>query len=203
MLKGLERTLKAVLASLFSPFVRQNPAAIPSGFNPRLILVVRQHNQLGDMLCVVPLLRSLRQKYPSAEIVLMTSPVNREVMLHNRHMDRIIDYDKRLFVGRWGLKVLPLLRYIRNLRAKQFDVVLVPSTVSFSATSSLLAFLSGAPWRIGVGSVDGKENRSAVFFNSPVRLDWRAEPHRHQTLRNLDVAAPLGLSSGRLTSGFR
>jgi heptosyltransferase-2 len=198
LLKAFERTLKSVPFILLRPLFGKGDQNPPADFRPSRILVIRQHNQLGDMLCVVPLLRALRARYGKASIALMTSPVNHEVMLHNRYLNRIIDYDKRMFLGTWGLKLGPLFRYLRALRDERYDLVLVPSTVSFSATSSLLAFLSGAPQRIGVGSIDGLENTSALFLTMRLRIDWTTEPHRHQTLRNLDVASPLGLSSSDL-----
>jgi ADP-heptose:LPS heptosyltransferase len=66
-------------------------------------------------------------------------------------------------------------------------------TVSISFTSALLAFVSRSSVRIGARRIDGKENSSAAFFSRPIDLDWRGEPHRHQSLRNLDTAGELPL----------
>ncbi len=66
--------------------------------------------------------------------------------------------------------------------------------MSTSFTSDLLAYISGAPVRIGTGSLDGVENASAFVYSQQVELDWRNDPQRHQTLRNLDIAASLNLS---------
>jgi ADP-heptose:LPS heptosyltransferase len=73
-------------------------------------------------------------------------------------------------------------------------------TVSISFTSCLLAFLSGARVRIGAGELDGRKNIAAGLLSIPLKLDWTSDPHRHQTLRNLDTArdlvpAPEDLSS--------
>ncbi|MEK9138082.1 MAG: glycosyltransferase family 9 protein, partial [Bacteroidota bacterium] len=157
------------------------------------ILVVRQHDQLGDMLCVVPLLRGLRQRYAQAHIALMTSPVNHDVMLNNPYVNQVIKYDKRDFLSRSFIRFGALWRFVRKLREEKFELGIVPSTVSMSVTSDLLGYLFGAQYRIGAEGIDGVENPSGVFFNVPVTLDWRADPHRHQSLRNLDIARPLGL----------
>jgi heptosyltransferase-2 len=64
----------------------------------------------------------------------------------------------------------------------------------------MLAYLSGAAIRIGASELDGRANPSAFFFNVPVKLDWRNDPHRAQTLRNLDIAQPLSLDAHNLSS---
>lgn len=138
------------------------------------------------MLCAVPLLRSLRSTFPQAHIALMTSPVNNEVMLNNRYVDEVINYDKAVFIGSGITK---LIGFVSDLRRKKFDLAVVPATVSMSFTSDLFAFLSGARTRVGASSLHGVQNPSGFFFNMSVDLDWRATPHRHQTLRNADTSA--------------
>ena len=106
----------------------------------------------------------------------MASPVNIEVMEHNRYVSEVINYDKANFLGRGWIKLGTTWTFIRKLRAGKYDVAIVPSTVSTSFTSDLLTFLSGARTRIGAGSIDGRENPSGFFFNVPIDLDWREEP---------------------------
>jgi heptosyltransferase-2 len=150
---------------------------------------------MGDMLCVVPLLRALRAHYPGARIVLMTSAVNHEVMEENPYLDDTLLYDKRMFLGRWTLHVGAILRFFRDLRAQRFDQVIVPATVSMSFTSDLLALMSGAPDRVGARSLDGIPNPSGFVYTEGVHLDWRETPHRHQTLRNLDIVRDRGIGT--------
>lgn len=157
----------------------------------RSILVVRQHNQLGDMLCVTPLLHALRRRYPSAFMALLTSPVNHEVMLHHRALDAVIEFDKRAFLTGGKLHPAAFVRFVRGLRKHGFDLALVPSTVSVSGTSDLLAYCSGAKVRIGAGTLEGCRNRTSFLLTH--RLDLRWEPDRHQTERNLDAARGLSL----------
>ncbi len=151
------------------------------------------------MLCVVPLLRALTERYPACKLTLLTSPVNHEIMLHHRYLDEVVEFDKQRFFHRGIFHLCRLARYIRGLRRKHFDAVVVPSTVSSSFTSDLLGYLSGAPVRVGAESIDGRANPSSFFFTHPTMLDWRREPHRHQTLRNLDIARCLGLATPDLS----
>ncbi len=149
------------------------------------ILVVRQHNQLGDMICAVPMLRCLRNAFPRAHITLVASPVNYDVMRNHRCLDDVVEFRKTDYTGVAGLS--RVIRMISNLRSKKFDLAIVPATVSISFTSDLIALLSGATMRRGARSLEGKDSASSAFFNSPVVLNWKNDPHRHQTLRNMDM----------------
>ena len=158
------------------------------------ILVVRQHDQMGDMLCVTPLLRAIRERVPESAITLIASPVSVKIMLNHPYLAAVWNYDKRRYWRAPG----ELLRFIRMIRQKKFDIVVVPGTVSVSFTSDLIAFLSSAPLRIGVKSLNGLENPGSSCYTDPVDLDWRGEPHRHMSLRNLDILRPFGISTGNL-----
>ena len=139
------------------------------------------------MLCVVPLLRALRTRYPGSHIALLASPVNFDVMVGNRHINEVIKFDKNEFLRGKGGSLLRFPGFIRRLRKNRFDIAVVPSTVSTSFTSDLIAFLCGAAVRIGAGSIQGDANPSAFFFTHPRVLDWRGRKDYHQVRRNMDI----------------
>ena len=60
-----------------------------------------------------------------------------------------------------------------------------------SFTSDIVAYLSGARYRVGATSLGGLDNPSGFVFNLPRQLDWHSTPHRHQTLRNYDIVSGL------------
>ncbi len=193
LLRPGEARVKRLAVALGRALVRTGKSSPIDPAQVHSILVVRQHNQLGDMLCVVPLLRVLRSRFPECRLILMTSPVNHEVMLHHRLLDGVIKYDKREFLpGKW-IRIRALRKFIGSLRACRFDLAIVPSTVSMSLTSDILAYLSGARWRIGPGSLEGKENPAAFLYTHPVPLAWADKPERHQTLRNMDTCRDISL----------
>lgn len=197
MLRNLERRFKRFLSSVLRYVIGSRPVSISRDEAFDRILVIRQHNQLGDMLCVVPLLRALRRKYSTAEITLMASPVNYEIMRGNRYVNSVINFDKKQFTGVTGW--MRLVKFVRGLRQQAFDLVLVPSTVSTSFTSDLLAFLSGARVRVGAKVLNGVESPSSFFFNLGVEMSWARDSRVHQTERNLEIGNSLTLPTVELS----
>lgn len=193
-----ERLLKRLVLLVLRPFARATdttPTAPVAG-----ILVVRQHDQLGDMLCCVPLLRALREAFPVARIVLVARPLNAAIMFHHPYIDEVLVYDKSALMR----SPRAILRFVHALRALKADVSVVPATVSCSLTSDLISLLSGARRRIGAASLHGVLNPAAALLTDAVPLEWPSDRIVHQTLRNLDVLRPLGVTTAnlRLTIGF-
>ena len=134
--------------------------------NVKNILVVGKNNQVGDMICSLPLYVALKKKFPGAEITLVAAKTNYPIPLKeiNPHLDRILVYDKS------SLKTI--LKFYRNLRKVKYSVGIVTSTFAYSTTSHLINFLSGAKIRVGVNSIDGKINRAAKYLNLKKDFHW-------------------------------
>ena len=62
---------------------------------PKKIIIIRQHNQLGDLLAGVSLFRALKETYPESHITLLVSPFNYPGMVKNKYIDRIFVFDKK------------------------------------------------------------------------------------------------------------
>jgi len=156
---------------------------------PKKILIVRQHNQLGDLLAGVSLFRALKETYPQCHLTLVVSPFNYPGMVKNRYLDRIYVFDKKkLFNPLYFYKTINLLK-------EGYDLTIVPVVVSISFTSNLLARLSNAKTRIGARSLDGKINSSAFFFDRRVDLNWRNHPDSNVSERSLDIVRPFGINT--------
>lgn len=139
------RRIKRVLTPLLARQLRREPLT-PAGLlalRPRRVLIVRQHNQMGDMVCATPALRAIARTWPEAEIALVTAPANAGVVRHNPHVARLLVFEKPL--RRWP-------RFTRELRAWRPDLTFVLSSVSFSLTSALIGLLSGARYVVGADS---------------------------------------------------
>ncbi|MBN1505113.1 MAG: hypothetical protein JW952_08645, partial [Candidatus Eisenbacteria bacterium] len=94
------RRVRLALASwLFKPVrarqLKGNPFRV-SGPKVR-VLVVRQQNQMGDMLLATPCLRALRECLPHSWITLVASDENEAVVRNNPHVNQVLVYSKKAF----------------------------------------------------------------------------------------------------------
>ena len=64
--------------------------------NVKNILVVGKNNQVGDMICSLPLYFALKKKFTEAQITLVAAKTNYPIPLKdiNPHLDNILVYDK-------------------------------------------------------------------------------------------------------------
>jgi len=158
------------------------------------ILVIRQHNQLGDLLAGVSLFRALKEEYPEAHLTLITSSENYYGVVKNRFIDSLFVFNK--FEMYNPVKIISLIKFLRQ----QFDVVIVPVTVSVSLTSNLLARISKSKIRIGPNSLDGKPNGSAFLFDRRVDIDWRKFPDSNVSEHILEIVRPFGIDTKDFSS---
>jgi len=113
------------------------------------ILVVLP-NWYGETLFATPFLRALRQQIPTAFIATLGWPQCREVLLHNPHINELLDYDERgahrSLIGKW--------RLIAMLRARRFDTVFI---LRKSLSRTMLVAASGC------GSMAGLTGKRMFF----------------------------------------
>lgn len=100
------------------------------------ILVIRRDN-IGDLVCTTPLLRSLRHQLPQARIEVLATRYNRAVLDGNPDIDALHAYVKAKHRNRdeslleiFGRRAQTVL----ELRRRRFDWVLLPGGASASAT---------------------------------------------------------------------
>lgn len=161
----------------------------------RRILVVRQHDQLGDFLLSTPVFKAVRQRYPQAHITVVTRSYTARVADFNEYIDAVVPVFEH--GGDWNLNRLAAL--LRLLRHKA-DLAIVLNTVSHSLTSDLIARFGARRW------VLGSEHRrfagtSRNFFYS--LLAPHPEEPRHQSQRNLDIVHYIGIQGEDLHEHMR
>ncbi|MFZ1082565.1 MAG: glycosyltransferase family 9 protein [Candidatus Kryptoniota bacterium] len=149
------------------------------------IIVVRQHNQFGDVLCTVPLLRALHKKFDLEELAVVVSPQNIDAIRGCKYVTKIINYDKLSFYKSRSL----FINFCKQLR-KNYDVLLVPSNVSISLTNDVMAFFIKAKTKIGPKSLEGKANKTSSVYDLALDFKWD-DSITHQTFRNMKVASAL------------
>lgn len=184
------RTFKRSFSSLLARLARR-PALTPTellAMKPPRILIVRQHNQMGDMVCATPALRAIRETWPEAELALVTAPVNVEIVRHNPHLDHVVTFDRRMW-QRPDL-LFGFLKWLRNYRA---EVAFVLGSVSFSVTSSAIALASGARFVVGPDSAPFGWDVSRHAFS----LEMPSEPHQttHAVDHNLAQLQAIGITT--------
>lgn len=125
---------------------------------PSKILIIRA-SAIGDVVMASPLVVALRNTYPSVHIAWLVEPGIHELLLDDPCLDEVILWPKRewraLLKAR---RFIELARRIRDFRAMlrghRFDMVL---DLQGLLKSGLLAWLTGAPRRIGLGSKEGSQ----------------------------------------------
>jgi lipopolysaccharide heptosyltransferase II len=150
-------------------------------------IVIRQHNQFGDVLCTIPLFRILKTKFNLEELAVVVSPQNIDAVSGCAYVDKIINYDKLAFYKQPS----QFLKFIKELR-RDYDLLLVPSNVSISLTNDILAFISRARTKIGPKSLGDKPNKTSGVYDIALDLQWNGGI-THQSCRNMQVASPLGV----------
>lgn len=161
---------------------------------PERILVVRQHNQLGDLLACVSIFRAIKEKYPSSKVSVIVSPANKNALHKNKFIDELFVFDKNKLLSFDYLK--SLIRFLKI----NYDLAVVPVTVSISFTSNLLCRIANAKIRIGPNSLNGKKNASAFLFDRRINLDWRKHPDANVSDFSLDILRPFGISTENFSS---
>jgi len=162
--------------------------------DPKKILIIRQHNQLGDMLAGVSLFRAVKEKFPHTHLTLLSSKDNYYGVIKNKLIDELIVFDKSKMVNPFEL-----ISFIKKIR-QGFDLTIVPVTVSISFTSNLIARLSKSKIRIGPSSLDGKSDNSAYLFDRRVDIDWRKYPDSNVSEHILEIVRPFGIDTKDLSS---
>lgn len=192
-IKTLEGRGKRFLIWLTTRLVRTKPltAVEVLASKPERILVIRQHNQMGDMLLATPAFRAIKQTFPEAELGVVTAPINRGVLLNNPDIDEVFTYVNR--------NPLSAAQLIFDLRSRHFDLVIVLHTVSFSFTSALMGLLSGSQIRVGSTSGPFSNPLSRSFYHLELPLPSETELEAmNETEHNLYPLGALGIATGDL-----
>jgi ADP-heptose:LPS heptosyltransferase len=187
--------LKQWLSKMVARMVRR-PVLLPAqlhSMQPARILVVRQQNQMGDMVCATPVFRALAETFPQSRIALVTAPVNMEVVRHNPHLDQVFTFDQKMW--RNPLRFLGLLGRLRQFNP---EVTFVLSSVSFSVTSAALALVSGARYVVGADSLPFGHDISRHAFS--LEMPSTPELDRHSVLHSLAPLQAIGITTDDLST---
>lgn len=153
---------------------------------PNRLLIIRL-SAIGDIVMASGLLPALRPAFPQARFNWLVQPEARDLLMANPLIDEVITWPRsewrRLFrAGRWFRLTAEISRFARDLRRRRFDVVIDAQGLLKSA---LLARLTRAPRRIGLGSKEGGDALMTEVIAKPRDGRRIASEYRH-------LAAALG-----------
>ena len=123
---------------------------------PKRILIIRL-SAIGDIVFASPLIAALRRAYPQAHLAWLAQPECEPLLRHHPDLDQVILWPRGEWRALWRERRWRELggrvRALRaELRRQRFDLVL---DLQGLLKSGLLAWLSGARERVGLGSREG------------------------------------------------
>ncbi len=141
-------------------------------------ILVMRYRFIGDTVLTVPFLRNLRRAEPKAFIAWMVAPGSSDVVKGIPYVDEMITWDPvTIHADSRGTHrtLAAKLAFLRDLRRRRFDKIYV---LKRSLSSAVLAWLSGAPRRIGFDT----EGRGILLTT---RVPYRHD--QHEVKNFLDV----------------
>lgn len=146
----------------------------------RRILVSRT-DRMGDVLITTPVIKALRQRYPSSFIALMVSGYTKELVEGNPYLDEVIEFNKD--GSHKGLRgSLSMAGYLRRL---DFDVAII---LHPALRVHLISFLAGIPHRLGY-------DRKGSFFLTQTIPHKKQEGLKHEFEYNFDLLKLVDVTS--------
>ncbi len=132
--------------SLFGRLIGDGGLQSFSSTSPKKILVIKL-GAVGDLVIASSFFDGLRKNFSKAEIVLLTGQSSYFAIENNPCIDRLLVTDDYSIFNRGSLlQPLEFLRVLWALRKEKFDMVFV---LHRAWQFNLLAFLTGAPRRVG------------------------------------------------------
>jgi ADP-heptose:LPS heptosyltransferase len=152
----------------------------------RRILVIRQHDQLGDLLLSTPVFPALRKAFPKARITAIARHYTHAVLLNNPNIDQVLVFPEKVRLAT-PARLWCLWRGLKQ----GYDLTIVLNTVSHSLSSDVLCWLSNAKLRLGSEELPFPGRRENLFYNM---LAPEPETRLHETRRNLHILEYLGIT---------
>jgi ADP-heptose:LPS heptosyltransferase len=138
----------------------------------RKILVIK-FGGIGDVLMSTPVLPNLREYFPNAHIDYLTLIKNRDVLMDNHYIDRVLTFDARIDKS-WDL--------LRHIRDKGYNLVI---DLFGNPRTALLTYVTGAKYRVGF-----KFRGRRYAYN--IKIDGRGG-EVHNSDFNLDALIKAGI----------
>jgi ADP-heptose:LPS heptosyltransferase len=141
---------------------------------------------LGDMLCIIPAVRAVRESFPTATITLIGLPWQKEfVKRFSKYFDHFVDFPGWPGLPEQDAQADQIILFLKRMRAEHFDLVLQMHGNGF--ITNTLCSLWNAKNVCGLTSVTQPVLDDGLF---PI-----SEDDDHEVLRFLKLTDALGLPS--------
>lgn len=99
--------------------------------------------RIGDTVVTTPAIRAIKERLPDVNLTMVILPVAYPVLKNNPFISSLIIYDKDKIRKN---PIIEFYKFIKIIRKKYYELGIV---MDYSFRSSLIAYLSGAPIRVG------------------------------------------------------
>ena len=113
----------------------------------RRILVIRL-DQIGDIVCALPVFSLLKRRFPEAQISALVSREGEAILKENPFVDEILVFQNNWFSQNRSFHPLQFLKILFTMRKKRFDLGF---DLRGDLRPILLMVLAGVRYRIGYG----------------------------------------------------
>ncbi len=160
---------------------------------PKKILIVRL-SAIGDVVHVLPALRSLRSNFPDSKITWLVEDKASDILTGHPDIDEVITFPRRkwqrniLKISKITNTVFEIFSFYKNLRKDRYDIVI---DFQGNLKSGVMTIMTGSENRIGFGKGYCKE------FNY-LFTKYRIRPPRkrmHKIDKNLALLGGLGIET--------
>lgn len=161
----------------------------------RLRILIVRLSAIGDIVHALPVLAALRAARPKAHIGWLVEGLSAPLLDDHPHLDEVFVFQKRWRKNWNGGLLNPEARALMaRVKAQRWDVTI---DLQGLARSGLLAWMAGAPVRVGFAGPDAREF-NWVFNNRRLAPPAGA---RHVVQRNLSLLRALKIDAAADTRG--
>lgn len=151
--------------------------------NPPERILVIAIRAIGDVVLITPVIRLLKQQYPSAFIAVLADGVSAQILHHSAHINQVFvtdrNYSRRLTPA---CKLREWMKFSSELQREKFDVII---DLFSGPRSALLTWMTKAQDRYGE---DYRSRLRGYFYNHPIQV---SRDNRHLVEQKLELIAPL------------
>lgn len=157
----------------------------------RRILIIKP-SSFGDVIHTLPVLNGLGHKFPRAKISWLVSTSCAGLLEGHPALDEVIRFDRKRYgrIGRSFRITLEFAAFVRDLRARRFDLVL---DLQGLFRSGFMSMASGAATRVGFASA---RELAWLFYTHRINV---GDQEMHATDRYYLFARSLGFADVPIT----